>query len=305
MIPQQYRTVAFTDVPVPLTESALRDLLLARQVYRRTRFIVARDSDGRVALVEVIKATEEDLFVDVAEVRLVAGPDECVFVDRPDIDTAVPSQLAEAAAETDPGARCVVVRGTYEHVNFILDEPRRRVHVLDVAPPWPAKLYDQAQRVLRTAEEIPAVEVVPQVVDLEDMAASHPADHYLLPCRGGGMTVGEATISYLDEVPPAADWLQLGCARSQAIHDHFYPDQAATVERVDICPANLAKTLPLPPGEVRVTKCCLLEEHIETRGDTVVVPWGSSFGLVGEGLARAAALADDLRAVEDGSSTQA
>jgi hypothetical protein len=42
---------------------------------------------------------------------------------------------------------------------------------------------------------------VPQVVDLEDLAAAAPARHYLLPCRGGGMSVPGAMISYLDEVP--------------------------------------------------------------------------------------------------------
>lgn len=49
------------------------------------------------------------------------------------------------------------------------------------------------------------------------------------------------------------------------------------------------------PGEARLTKCCLLEESIETRGDTVVVPWGASFTLVAEGLAAASELAGRLR----------
>ncbi|WP_110207102.1 DUF7714 family protein [Nocardioides daejeonensis] len=297
MIPHQYRTVAFTEVAVPLTDAALRTLLLSRQVYRRTRFVVAHSPHGDVALVEVT-TVGDGLFVDVTETRMLAAPSECQLIDRPDLDTAVPSQLARARAEADlpSGVRCLVVRGTYAHVNFLLDEPTRRVHVLDVAPPWPAKLFDQAERVLSTGEELPAMHCVPQVVDLEELAAEHPADHYLLPCRGGGMNVPGARISYLDEVPPAAAWLQLGCPRSQAIHDHFYPDQADAVARVDICPAHLARSLPLPAGEVRLTKCCLLEEHVETRGATVVVPWGSSFTLVGEGLARAAALADEFRA---------
>jgi hypothetical protein len=299
VIPHQYRTVAFTDVDVELTETALRELLLSRQVYRRTGYIVARRAD-QLALVEVTRASEEDLFVDVSEVTLLAGPHETIFVDRPDVDTAVPSQLARVAVEAPDGIRCVVVRGRYEHVNFILDEPRRRVHVLDVAPPWPAKLYDQVERVLDTAEEIPATDCVPQVVDLQEVAAEHPAGHYLLPCRGGGMTVPGAEISYLDEVPPEADWVLLGCARSRAIHDHFYPDRAQTVKQVDLCPITLAAKLPLPPGEARLTKCCLLEEHIETRGDTVVVPWGSSFTLVAEGLTQAAALAEQLASSKRG-----
>jgi hypothetical protein len=283
---------------VDLDSGALREFFLSRQVYRRTRFVVARDQD-RYAVVELTKAGEVDLFVDVTDVRVLAGPHETLFVDRPDIDTAVPSQLLRAALEIADAPRCVVVRGRYEHVNFILDAAPRRVHVLDVAPPWPAKLYDQVQRVADTAEELPATECVPQIVDLEEIAAAEPAEHYLLPCRGGGMSVPGAEIAYLDEVPPQADWVLLGCARSRAIHDHFYPEKAPSVRQIDICPAALATRFPLPPGEARLTKCCLLEEDIETRGDTVVVPWGASFTLVAEGLATASELAKELRSATE------
>lgn len=304
LIAQQYRNVAFTDVPADLDESSLRAFFLSRQVYRRTRYVVARNED-RQALVEVVKASEDDLFVDVADVRVLATPDETVLVDRPEIDTAIPSQLLRVALDLADAPRCVVVRGRYGHVNFILDPVPRRVHVLDVAPPWPAKLVDQVRRVLDTAEELPATELVPEVVDLEGMAASKPAGHYLLPCRGGGITVPGAEVSYLDEVPPEADWLLVGCARSRAIHDHFYPDRAPGLTQIDMCPAALAAARPLPPGEARLTKCCLLEEHIETRGDTVVVPWGASFGQVSDGLAAASDLAEQRRtAAENGTSEQ-
>jgi hypothetical protein len=109
--------------------------------------------------------------------------------------------------------------------------------------------------------------------------------------------VAGADISYLDEVPPPdPGWVLLGCARSRAIHDHFYPDQADSLRQIDICPARLAAASPVPAGDARLTKCCLLEEHIETRGDTVVVPWGASFDLVAAGLRAAAELASARRA---------
>jgi hypothetical protein len=41
-----------------------------------------------------------------------------------------------------------------------------------------------------------------------------------------------------------------------------------------------------------LTKCCLLEEHIERDGTTVTVPWGASLDLVREGLQRVAAMAE-------------
>src|SRR5262245_66659350 len=116
MMPSQYRLVAVTDVDVPLDEASLRSHLLARNAYRRTRYVIARHraQPERVALVEIVKAGETDLFEPVVEVRLLAGPDETAFAERPEIDTAVPSQLARVG-EGLPDKRCVVVRGRYEH----------------------------------------------------------------------------------------------------------------------------------------------------------------------------------------------
>ena len=85
------------------------------------------------------------------------------------VDTGVPSQLARAARELAPGARCVVVQGRYRHVSFILDPAPVRVLVVEVVPPSPPKLLDQARRVLETAEELPPIELVAALVDLSDL----------------------------------------------------------------------------------------------------------------------------------------
>lgn len=289
-MPQQYRRVAFTDVPVALDEESLRAYFLTHEVYRRTEFVVAR-SEARLALVRVLTETDEPLFCPVVDIEILATPEETILIDRPEIDTGIPSQMATIARSDGAGHRCVVVRGRYEHVNFILDAAPGTVHVLDVAPPWPAKLVDQVHRILDTAEDFAPIVVVPQVVDLEDLAASVPAEHYLLPCRGGGIEIPGVESSFLDEVPPEADWVLVGCARSRAIHDHFYPDRATTVQQIDICPRKLAKRMPIPEGDARLTKCCLLEEHVEVDDSTVVVPWGASLKQVADGLARAAELA--------------
>lgn len=290
-MPKQYRRVAFTDVGVALDAGSLRAYFLAHEVYRRTEFVVAR-SEGQIALVRVTTSTDEPLFCPVTDVEVLATPEETILLVRPEVDTGVPSQMAAVAQAEADGHRCVVVRGRYEHVNFVLDPAPRNVHVLDVAPPWPAKLVDQVNRILDTAEEAAPVVVIPQVVDLEDLAKSVPAEHYLLPCRGGGIDIPGAESSFLDEVPPEVeDWVLVGCARSRAIHDHFYPDRAKTVQQVDICPRKLAKRMPIPEGHARLTKCCLLEEHVEVDDSTVVVPWGASLHQVAAGLERAAELA--------------
>jgi hypothetical protein len=228
------------------------------------------------------------LFSAVEDVVLLATPAQTVYLHRPELDTGVPSDLVKAAQDA-PDARCVVVEGSYGHVSFVLDPDPVRLHVLDVAPPWPAKLLDQVQRLLQTADDLTGVLPIPHVVELPDLLPGEPTGHYLLPCRGGGMDVPGAEVSYLDEVPPQADWTLLGCARSRAIHDFFYD---RPVPQVDTCPRTIAAGVQLPPGEVLLTKCCLLENHVEVDGQVVVAPWGASFGHLREALQAAVELAE-------------
>ena len=283
--PDRYRAVSVLDVDVPLEAGALHALLTSRPVYRRTRYVVVRGG-GKTALVEVSTTTTAALFYDVSGTDLLAGPGETAYLHRPEVDTGVPSELVRAAQDA-PDARCVVVEGRYGHVSFVLDPDPVRLHVLDVAPPWPAKLVDQVERVLQTAEDLPAVLPVPRVVELPDLLPEPRAGHYLLQCRGGGMDVPGSAVSYLDEVPPRQDWTLLGCARSRAIHDFLYDGQ---VPQIDTCPRSLAREVEVPPGEVLMVKCCLLEEEVETSGSMVVVPWGATFRHLRDGLEAAVAL---------------
>lgn len=285
VLPDRYREVSITDVDVELEIGPLTELLTSRPVYRRTRYVIVRRA-GRAALVEVDKQPSDELFWDVTQVRLLAAPDETAWVVRPDLDPGVPSDLATAAAG-EPDARCVVLEGRYGHISFVLDSEPVRLHVLDVVPPSPAKLLDQVRRVLDTAEDLPGVLPVPQVVDLASLVPAGATGDYLLPCRGGGMDVPGTTVHYLDEVPPDRDWTLLGCARSRAIHQALY---GRDVRQVDTCPRELARDVALAPGEVLLTKCCLLEEHVETDGQVVVVPWGASFAHLREALENAVRL---------------
>ncbi len=306
LVPARYRSISVASVPVRLDEASLRAYFLGRQAYRRTRYIVVRGVGngargggdavaqvGATAVIEVTKRSDAPLFSEITSVTLIAGPGETAFVEAPEADTGVPSSLARVAASRAPGARCVVVRGRYGHVGFIADPDPVRVRVVEVVPPHPAKLVDQAKRVLDLAEDLPPIELVPELTDLAALAGSRPAGHYLFPCRAGTAAAGDA-VSYLDEIPPRADWTLVGCARSRAIYDWFYQDAPPVV---DMCPRNLAQQA-LARSEAAgergpaaiLTKCCLLEDGITVADGLVVVPWGASLAQVREGLARAAAL---------------
>jgi hypothetical protein len=284
LVPSQYRNVSVADVPAALDEESLRAYLLGRPVYRRTRYLVARHG-GASAVVEVSKESELPLFSPVSEMSVIARPDETAFVDAPETDTAVPTQLARVAARQAPGARCVIVRGRYGHVSFILDPAPIRIEVVEVVPPWPPKLADQLSRVLELAEDLPPVEVVPHLVDLDALAATRPAEHYLFPCRAGqpaqDQTRAAGAVSYLDEIPERAPWTLVGCARSKSIHDWFYGDD---VPMVDMCPRRLAESGERPGSVPVITKCCLLEDRVSQEEGLVVVPWGASLAQILEGL---------------------
>lgn len=282
-VPNRYRGVSVASVPVEvgLDEAALRAHFLGRPAYRRTRFVVARCptmSTDHVALLGVSKVSDTELFSPVVGVELLAGPDECRYLVEPDADTAIPSVLADVARRRAPDHRAVVVQGRYEHVNFIVEPRPMRVLVREVSPPEPAKLLDQARRVLAVTESLPPIELVGDVTPLTALAARRPADHYLLPCRGSAADVPGARVSYLDEHPDRADWTLLGCARSRQIHRWFYGDEPPTV---DFCPKHdgaRARDARL------LTKCCLQEEQLEAGDGWVSVPWGASLEQVRQAL---------------------
>jgi hypothetical protein len=234
-------------------------------------------SGGDAAVALVTKADDRPLFAPVVEAEVLALPHETTWVDAPDVDTSVPSQLARAARELAPGARCVIVAGRHGHVSFLLDPRPARVRIVDVAPPYPAKLVDQAQAVLDVADDLAPVELVADVIDLAELAGTHRTDSYLFPCRGSGLVLG-ANTAYLDERPPDGDWVLVGCARSREIHRWFYHRDAPSVE---MCPRQLAGADGTATSTLTLTRCCLLEEerYDRTHG-YAVVPWGASLSLI-------------------------
>ena len=276
VVPGAYRGVAVTSVEADLDEESLRRYFIGREAYRRTRFIVVRNG-SQTAVVAVQKSAGEPLFSPITGLQLLVGSADCVYVEEPEADTAIPSALAQVATSRAPGKRGVVVQGRYGHVSFILDPSPLRITVREVTPPYPAKLLDQVRRVLALAEHLPPIELVPDVVELDALARSRTSESYLLPCRGGGVSIEGATTDYLDEHPDRRDWTLIGCERSQQIHQWFYGESAP---QVDICPRKRTGG----SGAI-LAKCCLLESRNETDDGRVVVPWGATLAQISEALA--------------------
>jgi hypothetical protein len=276
LVSDRDRTVSVVRLEGPLTAATVRAHLLGREAYRRSRYAVVRAGET-VAVARLALADTTPLMSPVTDVELLAALEETAWVVDDAVDTGVPGQLAAAARAHAPAARCVVVHGRYGHVGFICDPRPLRVRVVDVVPPRPAKLADQARRVLDVADDLPPVELELAAVDLEADIAAHPRPTYLLPCRGGGVA-GAADAAYLDERPPRWPWTLLGCERSRELHAWFYGD---VPETIDVCP--LVRR-PADDGAPTLRKCCQLEHGTVVDGLTVTVPWGATLAEVRGGL---------------------
>jgi hypothetical protein len=278
-ITRPYRGLSVQEVDVPLTKTRLKRYLLGREVYRRSDYLVLRNH-GESALVAVRKASYEPLFAPVVEMKVLAGPDEVVFIESPDTDVGNATALAAAAhAHATRGTRAYVVQGRYEHINFIWEPHPIPIRVTEVVPPEPPKLLSMAKQALAFDEDLPPIELILDAVDIREQAKANPANRYLLPCRGSGVDLG-APVSFLDTRPAEReDWLLIGCERSLQFHRHFYGDEPS---RVDICPRE--RTSESVPPVMTLTKCCLLERGVEYEGSRAVVPWGANLDEVRSAL---------------------
>jgi hypothetical protein len=279
LVPGRYRGVAVARVDVELAAETLTDYFVGREVYRRTRFVVVRNGSN-TAVLRVQKPPGDNLFLPVTAVDVLALPAETRYVVSPQTDTAIPSGLAEAALRLAPGMRAVAVEGRYQHVSLIIGPDPLRVVVREIVPPRPAKLLDQAQRLLDIIDALPPMTLVPEVVDVERLGEGVDTPAVLVPCRGSGGDVAGTDVYYLDERPGRQDWTLVGCARSRQIHQWFYGSQPPTI---DLCPF----ARPEAEGPT-LTKCCMQEEHVAEGPSWVSVPWGSSLDQVRDALFRLA-----------------
>ena len=273
LVPLPYRRVSVQPYSGPMTVDAIAALLLGREAYRRTDFIVLRGEESKYAVVAITRAQSEPLFSPITSVEALALPETCVYIEREAVDPANRSALAQAAHEQGVGPEgTLVVKGMYDHVNFIYHPHPLVVRVVEVAPPEPPKLYGLARQVLSYAD-LPPIRLALERIEVRDLAESvHPVA-YLVPCRSGGLDDLPAPVYFLDERPERCDWTMIGCARSLQFHRHFYGEEPP---RVEMCPRRIAGMRREPT----LLKCCLLETHIEQDEHTMVVPWGADLSMV-------------------------
>ena len=276
-VPLPYRQVSVQPYPGLMTEAAISDHLLGRDSYRRTRYVILEQEKG-CAVAAVERESEVPLFSPITGVSVLALPDSCRLAEDEQVDTGNPTALGMKAVSLGLGPEStLVVRGMDGHVNFIHHPDPLKIRVLEVAPPSPPKLLRLAHQVLAYAEDLPPIQLIPETIDLRDLAAQAPdAEAYLIPCRASGLNFRAPTY-FLDERPARHQWTMIACERSRQIHRHFYGDEAP---RIEMCPRQLAGD----DGSLRLIKCCLLEDRIEVDDNLAIVPWGANLSQVEAGL---------------------
>ena len=261
----------------------MKEVLLSREAYRRTEFIVLRGNNEATALVRIDCDSREALFNPISSLEWLGGPEDCAYVVRHDIDTANATALADVALSVGSPAVCVV-EGRYQHVNFIIRATPLEVRLVDIVPPTPSRLLDLARQAIAIDEELPPLRLVPHQLEVRDLADAaddgprgsgvSPEKHYLLPCQGAGVDLS-GTVDYLDQRPARADWTLVGCERSRQLHRWFYGDEPD--RQVELCPDRLT---PAGTGEPTLLRCCLLERGVRVEGQRAVVPWGTNLSEV-------------------------
>ncbi|MGR8940415.1 MAG: DUF7714 family protein [Gammaproteobacteria bacterium] len=279
LVPLPYRRVSYQPYAGKMTPDAITEHLMARELYRRTDFVVLHNDSQEFAVAAVQRIESDDLFTRAEAVEVLALPDTCRFIKSPDTDPANRSALARLAAASGVGSdQTLIVQGQFDHINLIHRPEPLQLRVVEVAPPEPPKLYRMAEHVLSYAD-LPPICLQLERIDLQQLCAQSPAQAYLVPCRSGGLENLGAPVFFLDERPAERQpWTLIGCERSLQFHRHYYHDEPP---RVEMCPRQLAQASTQPT----LLKCCLLEFDIEYDGRTAVVPWGADLGMIEKALA--------------------
>lgn len=280
MFPKHCKEVSIKKVDFPLTAEDIKKNLHNKQAYRKTEFIILnREEDW--AVVSIRKGEAKTLFSRIEEVDIISLPDSTKYVEDQHINVLSPSKMVEKAEELK--AETLIVKGKFEHVSFIHNEIPNDVYVFEVVPPVPPKLVELAEKALDSGSVNKPVKIVPQTLDLRDLAKKSTKNKIVFPCQASGLK-DEKDSYYLDQRPEISDdelgdISLVGCDLSLRIFKTIY---GVEPEFFNFCPKKMAME-----GQAKglvLTKCCEVKEGHELIGKIAVVPWGATQEEVEEAL---------------------
>jgi hypothetical protein len=267
MIPDHYVEVNLKKVDFELTEDNIKRNLKGTGTYRTTKYIILRNAD-EWAVAKVRKKKEPKLFPTILGVDVVSLPDGSIYLERKDIDVHNKTMMARLASEHE--GKAVIVKGRFEHVSFIKNEPVVKIKILDAVPPE-SRLMTLAEEVVQISPMKKALNFIPEYIDLTRLISDIESKYIMFPCRASELTSPKEHF-FMDENPKlSGEELSgitlVGCRLSMNIFKSVYK---RSPKFVDTCPKDL-----LSEDELTLTRCCMYEEpHVE--GKVAYVPWGAT-----------------------------
>lgn len=281
MFPSHCKEISMKTVDFELTAESIKNFLLNKKAYIRTRYYVFNSGDDwAVAL--VVKNPSNHILQDIASVHVLSLPSETSFFEDPTLEVLSASVMG--SARESAGTKCVVVKGRAEHVSFFIDEPPFELNVFDVVPPKPSKLQGLVSTALETALQDRYVKFSVVEVDLNELAGRVDTKIIMFPCRASGLN-SDKKVLYLDQTPKlssqeVAEVTLIGCSLSARIFKAIYGCEPSRL--INICPTDVMKDKGLRGPTLM--KCCKIREGFDLKGDIAVVPWGARAHEVSEAL---------------------
>jgi hypothetical protein len=261
MIPDHTRELSVKKVDFPLTKERIRKYLIGRDSHRRSRYIVLKRGE-QSCVVELIKRGKGKVFDRITGLKQLASPEETVWIEAPDIDVWNRSEMYRITSGVK--ARCVVVKGLYEYVNFTFDSKPTKLRVVDTVPPEPPRLIVEATKALALTDYDVFLE--PHIIDLRRQASAKSGE-LMVPCNLGDWRL-EPRPYFLSETPSIDKHLSLlGCEMSKDIFEHLYGYEP---EFMSMCPKKMELSDNIPT----LARCCQKEDRLQKDGNIVYVPWG-------------------------------
>lgn len=271
MFPDHCKEVSVKRVDFNLTNENIKAFLKGKRAYIRTKYFVITNGVNW-AVVRIEKEDVNGVLRPIKSVEVVSQPEETSFVNCPSLDVLSASRMG--LLRESEGMRCVVVKGSSEHISFFTDQSPFELTIVDVAPPSPSKLVSLVEDVLDTHLQDAFVKYEVVEKDINEMLDPSTERAVLFPCNASGLEHPNR-FGYLDDTPTMTprqtESLSLvGCSLSARIFKAVYGREPRLI---NICPVDL-----LPDMDLRgpiLTKCCKVKEGCELRGDVAVVPWGA------------------------------
>ncbi|UCE36308.1 MAG: hypothetical protein JSW00_12320 [Thermoplasmata archaeon] len=279
MFPDHCKEVSLKRVLFPLTKDKIEENLINKSAYKKTKFMVLNNGNDW-AVVSIQKPEGKTLFSKIENIEIISLPDSTKYVEDPKIDVLSPTKMLEKAEEM--GTKTLVIKGKFEHISFIHEEKMQPVRVLEVVPPEPPKLVELVKKVLYSGNVNKPVKIVPDILDLSEIAQKSGKKKIIFPCHSSGLK-GDGDSLYLDQSPEihedSDELVLIGCDLSLKIFKTLYKKEP---EFYNFCPKK--KILEQSQNIPTITKCCEQKEGHERVENVAIVPWGATAKEVEEAL---------------------